>query len=303
MNRKPENLYILKHLLETAQKGEYAIGAFSTRAVPIIQPVLRTAQNLQSPVMIQIAQLELKWYELTATQLAQGFFRIIEEEKITIPVGLHLDHSWDFKLIKEAISSGFSSVMIDASSKPLEENIEITRRVVEYAHARGVSVEAELGHIGLGDSIESQSDEEKYTDPEEVEIFVDKTSVDALAISVGTAHGVYTVQKPSVKTEIIRAIRAKTSIPLVLHGGSGTPNEMIIKGIRIPGGGVSKINIATDVELGFQNAIGIHSRLSNDSVSTLPEDDLISGLLGVEAVVEDKITHILGSQNHAVDFN
>jgi len=302
MYQRPENLFILKYLLQTAEKGNYAIGAFSTRTIPVIRPVLQTAQRLQSPVIIQIAQPELKWYELTVDQFAQGFFKIIEEDEITIPVGLHLDHTYDFQIIKEAIGSGFSSVMIDASSNPLEENIRITREVVKYAHARGISVEAELGHVGVGDSIESQSDKEKYTDPQEVEIFVDQTDVDALAVSVGTAHGVYTVQQPKVDTELLMAIRSKTSIPMVLHGGSGTPSEMIIKGIAIPGGGVSKINVATDVELGFKKALGNNELLTNKMVTALRDEDLNRGLNGVVAVVQEKINSYLGSQDHAADF-
>lgn len=303
MYRRPENLFILKHLLQIAKKGEYAIGSFSSRTVPIIRPVLQTAQRMQSPIIIQISQIEFKWYEMTISEFAKGFFDIMEEEKITIPVGLHLDHTQDLNLIREAISSGFTSVMIDASSEPLEENINITREVVEYAHARGVSVEAELGHIGTGDSIESQSDKEKYTDPEEAEIFVNQTDVDALAVSVGTAHGVYTVQKPKVDIELLMAIRSKTSIPLVLHGGSGTPDEMIISGIQIPGGGVSKINIATDVELGLLTALGLKDILTNASMFALSKDDLKRGMAGVEAVVEKKIASFLGSQGHAVDFD
>lgn len=303
MYRRPENLFVLKHLLQTAKKGKYAIGAFNTRVIPVSRTVLRTAQRMQSPIIIQVGEIELKWFELTISEFARGFFEIMEEDNITIPVGLHLDHTQELNLIREAISCGFTSVMIDASSEPLEENIQITRKVVEYAHARGVSVEAELGHIGWGDSIESQSDKEKYTDPEEAELFVNQTDVDALAVSVGTAHGVYTVQQPKVDIEILTAIRAKTSIPLVLHGGSGTPDEMIIRGIQIPGGGVSKINVATDVELGMLKALGLKDRLSNEAVMALSKDDQKRGMAGVEAVVEKKITNFLGSQGHAVDFD
>lgn len=303
MYRRPENLFVLSHLLHTAKNGKYAIGAFNTRVIPVTRTVLRTAQRMQSPIIIQVGEIELKWFELTISEFARGFFEIMEEEKITIPVGLHLDHTQDMNVIREAILNGFSSVMIDASAEPLVENIQITRKVVEYAHARGVSVEAELGHIGSGDSIESQSDKEKYTDPKEAEIFIDQTDVDALAVSVGTAHGVYTVQQPKVDIEILMAIRAITPIPLVLHGGSGTPDEMIISGIQIPGGGVSKINIATDVELGMLKALGLKDRLTNAAVIALSKDDLERGMAGVEAVVEKKITSFLGSQGHANDFD
>ena len=303
MVRRPENFFILKHLLQTATKGKYGIGAFNARTVPVIRPVLQTAQRMQSPAIIQIAQLELQWSQVSLREFAEGFFTILEEDGITVPVGLHLDHTQDMEVIREAIACGFTSVMIDASAELLDENIRITRNVVGYAHARGVSVEAELGHIGTGDSIESQSDEEKYTDPEEAEVFVNQTGVDALAVSVGTAHGVYTVQQPKVDTEILKAIRAKTAIPLVLHGGSGTPDEMIIKGIQIPGGGVSKINVATDLEIGLLSALGLKDRLTNAEAGELSPSDMKIGMHGVEAVVESKITGFLGSQGHAVDFD
>jgi len=302
MFRRPENLFILKHLLEKAKTGGYAIGSFSPRTVPIIRPILRAAQRMQSPAIVQIAEIERDWFQLSLKEFAQGFFETLEEENITVPVGLHLDHTQSLDVIKEAIACGFTSVMIDASAMPLEENIRITRNAVEYAHARGVSVEAELGHIGSASSIESQPDKEKYTDPEEAEVFITQTEVDVLAVSVGTVHGVYTSQQPKVDVEILKAIRAITTIPLVLHGGSGTPKEMIIKGIRIPGGGVSKINIATDLDIARQTT-GMNDRLSNEAVFSMPASDLERAVEAVEAVVEDKITGFLGSNGHADDFD
>ena len=235
-------------------------------------------------------------------QFAQEFWDLFAKEQPSVPVGLHLDHTQDLELIKEAISFGFTSVMIDASARPIAENMAITGEVVEYAHARGVSVEAELGRIGSADQMETEIDEELFTDPQEAEQFVKVTGVDALAISVGTAHGVYIVHQPKVDVERIKAIRARTPVHLVLHGGSGTPKEMIYPAIHLPGGGISKINVATDLELALLKALGIKNRMTNEELKAVPEEKLKAALEAVESVVEDKIVNFLGSAKHAADF-
>jgi ketose-bisphosphate aldolase len=302
MFRKPENIVNLKYLLQIAEKGGFAVGAFSPRYSPVIRAVFRAGQQTQSPIIVQIAQIELKWYQYSLPEFAQAFWDQFAAEHPTVPVGLHLDHTQDFELIKEAIACGFTSVMIDASAKPLAENIAITQQVVEYAHARGVSVEAELGRIGTADFIESDTDEELFTDPAEAEEFVNATGVDALAVSVGTAHGVYTVRQPRVDVERIKAIRAHTPVHLVLHGGSGTPRELIAPAIHLPGGGISKINVATDLELALLQALGRENRLTNAEMKAVSEKDLLPGLAAVQGVVEDKIIHFLKSQDHANDY-
>ena len=263
---------------------------------------MRAGQKCQSPIIVQVAQIELKWYGFNLTDFARSFWRQFEAEKPTVPVGLHLDHTQDMAVIKEAIANGFTSVMIDASAKPLKENIAITQEVVAYAHALGVSVEAELGKIGSADFMETETDEELFTDPLEAEQFVAATGVDALAVSVGTAHGVYTVRQPKVDVERIKAIRARTPVHLVLHGGSGTPVELIQPAIHLTGGGISKINVATDLELGMLAAIGREGRLTNREFMDLPEKEIEKGLAGVQAVVENKINQFLGSQNHSNDY-
>jgi fructose-bisphosphate aldolase class II len=278
------------------------VGAFSPRYLPVIGAIFRTGQRLKSPLIVQVSEIELTWYGMTLGQFVQAFWEYVEAERLTVPVGLHLDHTQGFEVIQEAIAQGFSSVMIDASARPLTENIAVTRKVVEYAHARGVQVEAELGRIGSADSVETQSDDELFTDPAEASQFVSQTQVDALAVSVGTAHGVYTVHKPRIDVERLKAIRACTPVPLVLHGGSDTPRHLIAKAIRIPGGGVSKINIATDLELAFLKALNRKERLTNTELKAVPAPDLQRCMTAVEAVVEDKILHFLGSQGHAVDF-
>lgn len=304
MYYRPNNLYTLDHLLSMAEKGGYAIGAFSPRWTPVIKTIFQTAQELSSPVIIQIAQVELSWFETTLANFAHDFWELVEKEPPAVPFGLHLDHTQDFELIKEAIALGFTSVMIDASAMSFEENIHITRRVVDYAHARGVSVEAELGKIGSADQLESESlsDEELFTDPQEAEAFVEETGVDALAVSVGTAHGVYTVRQPRVDVERIKAIRARTPVHLVLHGGSGTPKELIHPAIQLKGGGISKINIATDLELAFLEALGKKDRLVQENVMKVPVNQLAPALKAVSEVVKEKIIHTLESQNHTGDF-
>ncbi|MBN1428506.1 MAG: class II fructose-bisphosphate aldolase [Anaerolineae bacterium] len=304
MYYRPENLLTLKHLLRTAERGGYAIGAFSPRYTPSIRAIFRAGQKLQSPLIVQIAQIELEWYNLTLREFAFDFWEQFDAERPAIPFGLHLDHTQDFDLIREAISYGFTSVMIDASPHSLLDNIAITQEVVDYAHARGVSVEAELGRIGAADASESESssDEELFTDPEEAEVFVRETGVDALAVSVGTAHGVYTVRTPRIDLERLKVIRARTPVHLVLHGGSGTPADLIGQAIHLPGGGISKINIATDLELGLLRALGRQERMTNADAKALAAGKLEVGLAAVQAIAEDKIANFLGSHHRASDF-
>jgi fructose-bisphosphate aldolase class II len=298
-DNKCAKLVPLGEMLAAAEKGVYAVGAFSPRYTPAIRSVLRAGQKLGSPLLIQIAQVEFEWYKYGLSDFTSAFWQYMEEERITIPVGLHLDHSQDLPLIHSAAESGFTSVMIDASSRELDGNISITREVVEMAHSRGVAVEGELGRIGSGNSIEGTSDEELFTNPGEAKAFVDATSVDALAVSVGTAHGVYKVREPRIDLERLQAIRALTKVPLVLHGGSGTPAELVRKAIQLPGGGVSKINIATDLELALLATLGRDKPMTNKELLALPEADLEKGLAAVQQVVEDKMVNFLGSNGHA----
>jgi ketose-bisphosphate aldolase len=297
MTSKLKNIISLKQLLAPAQKAGFAVGAFSPRYTAMIRPVLRAAEHLQSPAIVQIAQVELRWYQLTLGDFARTFWQQIEELQPTAPIGLHLDHTQDIDLIKEAIALGFTSVMIDASHQPLEGNMATTRQVVAYAHEHRVSVEAELGKIGTADFIESDTDEEMYTDPQEAALFVTQTGVDALAVSVGTAHGVYLVRQPKVDIERLSAIRALTEVALVLHGGSGVPAEMVHQAIHLPGGGVSKVNIATDLELGLLAALGRKERTTEAGLNQLSAAELELGADAVQAVVEEKMVNFLGSEH------
>ena len=293
------NVLSLKELLPQAERGRYAVGAFSPRTNAMILPVLRAAQEQRSPLLVQIAQIELLWEGNTPETFAAEFFRCLQAEGINVPVGLHLDHTQDMQLIERAIAAGFTSVMIDASSLPLEQNIAITRQVVDYAHARGAAVESELGRIANNDQMESLDDCELYTDAEEAGRFVRETGVDALAVSVGTAHGSYTVRQPKIDYQRLSDIRAHTSVHLVLHGGSGNPAEMIRQAYRLPGGGVSKINIATDLELAALAALGRDRRLTDEEMSALPAAQLALAQAAVQRTTAEKMSQFLDSSGKA----
>ncbi len=293
------NISNLNPLLEAAKQGGYAVGSFSPRSTVMILPVLRAAQALLSPLIVQISQKELLRHDITPQQFADTFYTQIEAQGITVPVALHLDHTRNFPVIREAIAAGFTSVMIDASEKPLEENIATSREVVAYAHPRGISVEAELGRITTTDYVETDDDTELYTDPEEAGYFIRETGADALAVSVGTAHGVYLVRQPKIDYERLRAIRTQTNAHLVLHGGSGVPGEMIAEAVRVQGGGISKVNIATDLELAALAVLNRNTHLTDEEMNALPETLLTRAQAAVEQVVRDKILHFLHSSGQA----
>jgi ketose-bisphosphate aldolase len=300
---KPANVFPLTQALQMAEKFQYATGSFSPRYTAMIKPVLQAGQKTDSPLIVQISQKELERYGITPFEFADEFYKQVETLEITVPVVLHLDHTKELAVIKDAIEAGFTSVMIDASERPFDENVKITKEVVEYAHAKGVSVEAELGMIGTTDFIETDSDEELYTDPIEAAEFVKQTGVDALAVSCGTAHGVYMVREPKVDYDRLSAIRELTPVHLVLHGGSGVPSEMIHKAFQLTNGGVSKVNIATDLELSLLKAIGREERMTNAECKLLPLDELQAGQKAVEETVSEKITQFLLSAKKASHFS
>lgn len=296
---RPSNVLTLREALPIAERGGYALGSFSPRYRAMIRPTLLAAEGARSPLIVQISANELRRYQVEPGPFTAEFYALLERERITVPVVLHLDHTRELATIAAAIEAGFTSVMIDASELPLEENIARTREVVAYAHARGVSVEAELGRIGTTDMIETDEDVELYTDPAEAAYFVAQTGVDALAVSVGTAHGVYLVRQPKVDLERLRAIRALTPVHLVLHGGSGVPAAMVAAAIGLPGGGVSKVNIATDLEQAALAALGRSERMSDAEMAALPAAQRAAAQAAVAATVGEKIRDYLGSAGQA----
>lgn len=295
-------LLTLKQILDVARRNTYAVGAFSPRYIPMVHPILQAGQAARSPLIVQMSQNELNRYQVTPEELAEEVRLQMSTLNITVPVALHLDHTHDLERIETAVSAGFTSVMIDWSAHPLEDNIRVTKEVVEYAHGRGVAVEAELGRIGTTDFVETDDDRELYTDPDEARYFVEQTRVDALAVSVGTAHGVYNVRQPRIDLERLRAIRERTPVHLVLHGGSGVPSAMIHAAINLPGGGISKVNIATDLEQAALAALGREQHMTNAECKALPPQQLNIARAAVHATVTEKINDFVLSANHAADY-
>jgi ketose-bisphosphate aldolase len=283
----------LAQMLPAAQQGGYGIAAFSARYRACIPIVVEAATELRSPLIVEVSQRELGWFGLTP----RDFREELQRANPQVPFGLHLDHSFDDKIIHAAIEAGFTSVMIDASAHPLQENIRRTREVVEYAHARGVSVEAELGKLTTTDKMESENDEEMFTDPREAEEFVQKTGCDALAVSIGTAHGVYPVKNPRIDFQRLAEIRQLLPYtPLVLHGGSGLPPETVHEALRM--GGISKMNIATDLENALLEAMG-KERMTSAELDALDPALRARGLAAVKEVARDKIQNFVLSAGRA----
>lgn len=285
----------LRALLKEANEKHYAVGSFSARYTKLIRPIIQAAINTNSPVIVQLSEKEIIRHQVGVKEFAEEFYNVVEELKPEIPLVLHLDHTKSLDVIREAMDVGFTSVMIDASEKDFENNVAITKVVVEMAHPRNITVEAELGKIGTTDFVETDKDEEMYTDPKEAEAFCRLTGVDALAVSVGTAHGVYTVRQPKVDFARLEAINKLTDTPLVLHGGSGVPSEMVIKAAQMLTGGVSKVNIATDLELAMLAVVGREGHMKEDELNSYSDEMIEKSREAVRLLVEDKIVNYLKS--------
>lgn len=293
---KVENL---TDMLKDATKKGYAVGSFSARYTKLIAPIIKAAIAANSPAIVQLSEKEVIRHKVGIKEFADEFYRVVEALDPQVPLALHLDHTKTLDVIKEAIEAGFTSVMIDASEKDFEDNVAITKEVVGIAHPGNVTVEAELGKIGTTDFVETDTDEEMYTIPEEAAEFCKETNVDALAVSVGTAHGVYTVRQPKVDYERLERINKLTDTPLVLHGGSGVPSKMVVTAVQIPTGGVSKVNIATDLELAMLAVVGREGHLTEAELNSYPEEMIEKSREAVQALVEDKIKNYLMSENQA----
>lgn len=233
-------LVTVSELLQKAEEGQYAVGAFNCNNMEIVQAIIAAAEAEKSPVIVQASQGAIKYAGL---EWIAGMTKIAAEQA-TIPVALHLDHGTSFAQCVQCIRAGFSSVMIDGSKLPLEENITLTNKVLDVARAVGVSVEAELGKIGgTEDDIKVDERDAMMTDPEEAKVFVERTGVDALAVAIGTAHGQYKGE-PKLDFDRLQKIKSVVNIPIVLHGSSGVPSEAIQKAVSL---GVRKVNIDTNI--------------------------------------------------------
>lgn len=238
MEAENMSLAALTEVLKAAEEGNYAVGNFDCFNLEMVKGVLRAAQELESPVIIAygepfINHIDMPYFAKAVRCMA---------EAAEIPVVLHTDHFTNRDNIEKAMDCGFTSVMVDCSDKPYEVNVTNTKKVVELAHKRGVSVESELGHVsGLGELFEDDS--HVFTDPQTARDFVERTGIDALAVSIGNVHGIYRAE-PKLRFDILEEIFSKTGIPLVLHGASGIPDEDIRRAVSF---GIRKVNYYTDM--------------------------------------------------------
>lgn len=235
-----------KYMLEQAQKGGYAVGAFNVENMEMIKAVLAAAEELKAPVIIQTTPSTVKYGTLeTFAAIAKA-----ESEKVTVPVCLHLDHGNSFELAIQALKAGYSSIMIDGSHEEFENNISITKKVVDIANIYGVPVEAELGKVGgKEDDLETEAD--TNTDPQQAKEFVEKTGVSSLAIAIGTSHGFY-ANTPVLDKIRVSDCKKTVSVPLVLHGASGLSEEDIKECVQR---GMCKVNFATELRTAYTNSI------------------------------------------------
>lgn len=294
----PRGAVTLGRLLEAAQRDGYAVPAFSPRYLACVEPVIAAAVALRAPFVVEISQRELGWFALTPEAFRDEVARVVDDLGVDLPYALHLDHTWEEARIVQAMDAGFSSVMFDASQRPFDENLTRTRAVVELARSRDISVEAELGRLTTTDRMATEGGPDSYTDPDEAARFVVETGCDALAISVGTAHGAYPPTGVTIDFPRLTAIRAAVGdTPLVLHGGSGLPADTVHRAIELPGGGISKMNIATDFEQALLGVVGGERRTSAE-LDELPPDLLARGRAAVEALARDKIRLLL-AENRA----
>lgn len=300
-----------KSLLEKARKGKYAVGHFNINNMEIVQAIVNAAEKLNSPVILSTSEGAIKYagleylhnISLTAAKLSK---------KSKVPVALHLDHGRDMKVIRDCIKIGYSSVMIDASHKDFETNIKLTRKVVQMAHKKNISVEAELGTIGgVEDNVSAKHI--IYTDPDKAKEFVQRTGCDFLAVAIGTSHGAYKFSgNAKLRHDILAKIKRKVKIPLVLHGASGVPkkyvnlagkygaklgkmkgvpNQQLVKAVK---SGICKVNTDTDIRLAFD--VGVRRVIKQKPEEFDPRHILGSARELMQRIVEERIK-LLGSIN------
>ena len=306
-----------RQLFQKAYDGGYAIGAFNFNNMHTLQAIVQACWEESSPVILQVSQdvLDHLPYHKALVEAALQQFP-------ELPVAWHLDHGSSFEICKACIDQGYSSVMIDASSRPLEENIAITRRVVEYAHDRGVTVEAELGALaGVEDDVNVSAADARYTRPEEVAEFVHRTGCDSLAVAIGTSHGAYKFApgtQPKLRLDILEKImEAAPGVPMVLHGASGVPQEYIEDinafGGRMPGAvgipddqlrqasamAVCKINVASDLRIAATAAVRRFLAENPETFDPRAYENVARD--SMKQLVRHKLRHVMGSAGKAKD--
>ena len=304
-------LVTTKEMFEKAYNGGYAIGAFNVNNMEIVQGITEAAKELEAPLILQVSKGARAYANHTY------LMKLVEAAIIEtgLPICLHLDHGDSFEICKSCIDGGFTSVMIDASSKPFAENIEITRKVVDYAHDHGVVVEAELGTLaGIEDEVKVSAEDSSYTRPEEVEEFVSKTGCDSLAIAIGTSHGAYKFKpgtKPQLRFDVLEEVSKRLpGFPIVLHGSSSVPQDLVEKinkfGGAMPGAigvpedqlrhaaslSVCKINIDSDLRLAMTATIREFLFEHPDKFD--PREYLKPARAAIKELVAHKIVDVLG---------
>lgn len=276
-----------RQMLLDAQAGHYAVPAFNIHNLETFQVVADTAKEMHSPLIIAVTPSTIEYardeYVVAMANVAS--------ENTTTPLAIHLDHFESIPDIKHAIDLGFKSSMIDASKLPYEENIAKTKEVVAYAHHYDATVEAELGKlVGIEDDLVVDENNGAYTNPDDAVDFVAQTGIDSLAVAIGTAHGLYK-GRPHLDFERLKAIRAKVDVPLVLHGASDVPDELVQKAISL---GICKVNVATDLKIPFSNAVKEYFKENPEAND--PRKYMTPGKEAMKEVVRHKIL-ICGSNN------
>ena len=304
-------------MFRKAYDGGYAIGAFNVNNMEIVQGITEACQEEHAPVILQVSK------GARAYANHNYLVKLVEAAQLCcpdIPIALHLDHGPDFETCKSCVDGGFTSVMIDASGKPFAENIEITKRVVEYAHERGVVVEAELGTLaGIEDEVKVSAEDSSYTHPEEVFEFVEKTGCDSLAIAIGTSHGAYKFKpgtKPQLRFDVLHAVEKNLpGFPIVLHGASSVPQEYVQMinehGGNMPGAigvpedqlreaarsAVCKINIDSDLRLAMTGTI--RKFMAENPAVFDPREYLKPARANIKELVRHKLVDVLGCAGKA----
>lgn len=304
-------LVTTKEMFEKAYKGGYAIGAFNVNNMEIVQGITEAAKELEAPLILQVSKGARAYANHTY------LMKLVEAAIIEtgLPICLHLDHGDSFELCKSCIDGGFTSVMIDLSGKPFEENIAGTRQVVEYAHDHGVVVEAELGTLaGVEDEVNVKAEDSSYTHPDQVEEFVDRTGCDSLAIAIGTSHGAYKFKpgtKPQLRFDVLEEVSKRLpGFPIVLHGSSSVPQYLVDKinkyGGNMPNAigvpedqlrkaasmAVCKINIDSDLRLAMTASIREFMALHPEKFD--PREYLKPARAAIKELVAHKIKDVLG---------
>lgn len=280
-------LVTTKNILKEAQEGHYAIGAFNVENMEMVMAVISAAEEMNAPVIMQTTPSTVKYasldYFLANAKVAASHAKV--------PVVMHLDHGSSFELAAQAFRSGYTSIMIDGSHSSFEDNIKISKAVVDMCKPAGIAVEAELGKVG-GKEDDLDGGDGGFTDPQEAKEFVERTGVDSLAVAIGTAHGMYKGE-PKLDLERLSEIREVVSVPLVLHGGSGIPDSKVQESIER---GICKVNYATELRIAFTNGVNKYLNENKDAID--PKKYNKAGMEEVKKFVKEKIK-VCGCENKA----